>query len=188
MAPHVAVLLLAVFAAANAQSSCPNIVSRLGWGAKPAKQVEYIIKPVGIVIVHHTVSPICTSMNACAERVRSIQVQHMNNLKFEDIGYSFLVGGDGNVYEGRGWHKQGAHTRGYNKNSIGIALIGDFTDSLPSRPQLKALEKLLDCGRELKELSEDYKLLGARQVVATQSPGLALYQEIQNWPAWVEQP
>nr|AFD54029.1 PGRP-SA [Locusta migratoria] len=182
-----AALLLAACAVANAQN-CPNIVARRGWGAKPAKTVEYIIKPVHNVIIHHTVSPICTSMNSCAERVRSIQVLHMNNLKFEDIGYSFLVGGDGNVYEGRGWHKQGAHTRGYNKNSIGIALVGDFTDTLPPRAQLDALKKLLECGVQLGELSDDYQLLGARQVVATQSPGLALYQELQTWPAWVEQP
>jgi hypothetical protein len=38
-----------------------------------------------------------------------------------------LVGGDGNVYEGRGWHKVGAHTYGFNKRSVGIALIGEFT-------------------------------------------------------------
>lgn len=32
---------------------------------------------------------------------------------WDDIGYSFLVGQDGNVYEGRGWHHVGAHTQGY---------------------------------------------------------------------------
>lgn len=41
--------------------------------------------------------------------------------------FSFLIGGDGKVYEGRGWHKEGAHTYRYNKNSIGIAFIGTFT-------------------------------------------------------------
>jgi hypothetical protein len=29
-----------------------------------------------------------------------------------DIGYSFLIGGDGNVYEGRGWDRVGSHTIG----------------------------------------------------------------------------
>jgi hypothetical protein len=37
------------------------------------------------------------------------------------------VGGDGNVYEGRGWHQVGAHTYGFNKRSVGIALIGEFS-------------------------------------------------------------
>jgi len=39
---------------------------------------------------------------------------------------SFLIGGDGNVYEGCGWTREGAHTYGYNKKSVGIAFIGNF--------------------------------------------------------------
>lgn len=46
------------------------------------------------------------------------------DFNFADIGYNFMIGGDGNIYEGRGWHKQGAHTSGYNRGSIGIAYIG----------------------------------------------------------------
>lgn len=38
-----------------------------------------------------------------------------------------MIGGDGNVYEGAGFHKVGAHTRGYNSRSIGIAMIGNFS-------------------------------------------------------------
>lgn len=38
----------------------------------------------------------------------------------------FLIGGDGNVYEGCGWTHEGAHTYGYNKKSIGIGFIGNF--------------------------------------------------------------
>lgn len=43
---------------------------------------------------------------------------------------SFLIGSDGNVYEGAGWHKVGAHTRGYNTRSMGVALIGNFQSTL----------------------------------------------------------
>lgn len=42
------------------------------------------------------------------------------------IYFSFLIGGDGKVYEGVGFHKVGAHTRGYNTRSLGIAFIGNF--------------------------------------------------------------
>ena len=38
---------------------------------------------------------------------------------WSDIGYNFLVGEDGNIYEGRGWGKVGAHARGHNSDSIG---------------------------------------------------------------------
>ena len=39
---------------------------------------------------------------------------------------SFLIGGDGNVYEGTGWSKEGAHTYGWNKKSLGLVFIGNF--------------------------------------------------------------
>ncbi|XP_066995625.2 peptidoglycan-recognition protein 2 [Anabrus simplex] len=169
-------------------ANCPNIISRAGWGARSAKSVDYMIIPVQYAIIQHTDTPICTSMRECVERVASIQAYHMNTLGWDDIGFSFLVGGDGNVYEGRGWHKVGAHTKGFNKKGLGIVLIGNFNDALPPRAQLEAVKKLMECGVELGELSEDFKLLGHRQLVATQSPGVALYLEIQTWPQWVEQP
>ena len=43
-----------------------------------------------------------------------IQDWHINGNGWCDIGYSFLVGGDGNIYEGRGWDEIGAHTGGFN--------------------------------------------------------------------------
>ena len=36
---------------------------------------------------------------------------------------SFVVGSDGYVYEGRGWHWVGAHTLGHNSRGFGVALI-----------------------------------------------------------------
>lgn len=45
------------------------------------------------------------------------------------IYFSFIIGGDGKVYEGAGFHKVGAHTRGYNTRSLGIAFIGNFQGS-----------------------------------------------------------
>ena len=38
----------------------------------------------------------------------------MYYLGWPDIGYNYLVGEDGQAYEGRGWNKEGAHTYGYN--------------------------------------------------------------------------
>lgn len=46
---------------------------------------------------------------------------------YKSSSSSFLIGNDGNVYEGAGWNKVGAHTLGYNRKSIGIAFIGDFS-------------------------------------------------------------
>ena len=49
-----------------------------------------------------------------------------NFLLFPLPDLSFLVGQDGGVYEGVGWHTQGSHTYGYNDIGLGIAFIGNF--------------------------------------------------------------
>ena len=80
--------------------------------------------------------------------LRAIQADHMrrDNGTWMDIGYSFLIGGDGVVYEGRGWGKEGAHTKCYNRNAIGISFIGNFQDNNPSAAMIKAAQDLIKCG------------------------------------------
>ncbi|KAF2881225.1 hypothetical protein ILUMI_24949 [Ignelater luminosus] len=167
----------------NLPEICPNAVTREQWGGQAPEFINYTIFPIDYVIIHHTVSPSCTTKDSCSELVRNIQNYHMEpSLDFGDIGYNFLIGGDGKVYEGRGWHKEGAHTIGYNKNSIGIAFIGTFTNVAPPSVQLQAAKDLLECGVKLGELSENYKLYGGKQVISTESPGAKLFKKIKKWP------
>jgi len=51
----------------------------------------------------------------------------MDDRGWWDIGYNFLIGEDGNAYEGRGWDYVGAHAPGYNTQSIGICILGHFS-------------------------------------------------------------
>ncbi|MES1923634.1 hypothetical protein MHBO_005248, partial [Bonamia ostreae] len=55
--------------------------------------------------------------------------------------YSFLIGNDGNIYEGRGWNRVGAHTLDFNKVSLAASFIGNFTKQLPSAAALNANEE-----------------------------------------------
>ena len=65
--------------------------------------------PVSYAVIHHSESGACTSKTACISLVKGFQNYHMDSNGWSDIGYSFLVGEDGNIYEGRGWSKVGAH-------------------------------------------------------------------------------
>lgn len=38
---------------------------------------------------------------------------------YSDIGYSFMIGGNGEVFEGRGWDRTGGHTLNYNSIGYG---------------------------------------------------------------------
>ncbi|KAG8225493.1 hypothetical protein J437_LFUL014143, partial [Ladona fulva] len=106
------------------------------------------------------------------------------------ISERFLIGGDGDIFEGVGWRKAGNHTHGYNSNSLGIAFIGNFEHEGPGDLMMIALGKLLTCAVQKGELTADYKLLGQKQVSGTytKSPGRKLYDIIKRLPNWTASP
>ncbi|CAF0979494.1 unnamed protein product [Rotaria sordida] len=102
----------------GALTACPNIISRAEWGARPATVNVKLATPVPIVVIHHTTAANCTTKVECMARMKRIQNYHMDSQKWGDIGYNFLVGEDGNVYEGRGWNQliKCGVSRGYIKS------------------------------------------------------------------------
>lgn len=47
---------------------------------------------------------------------------HILSTGWPDIGYSFIIGEDGNIYDGRGWNTIGAHTYNHNYDGLGMQL------------------------------------------------------------------
>nr|QEI10595.1 peptidoglycan recognition protein isoform A [Bactrocera dorsalis] len=161
------------------------VVSKDEWYAEAEHDdIDKLKLPVQRVIIAHTASTSCENKVQCDARVLSVQAFHIHSNGWGDIGYNFLIGGDGLVYEGRGWYNQGAHTTGYNGNSICIAFIGTFNVEVPTEKDLKAAQLLIDEGVRLGVLTGNYRLYGARQLTATESPGKALYSIIMKWPHW----
>lgn len=164
-----------------------RIVSRTDWLAQPVEnELVKIRQPVPWVIISHTATESCNTQSECVLRVRLIQMFHIESKKWDDIGYNFLVAGDGSAYFGRGWDYVGAHTLGYNKYSIGISFIGTFNNDPPPKKQLDACIKLLDRGVALGKLAKNYKLFAHRQLASTLSPGDKLFDIIQEWPHFVK--
>lgn len=162
-----------------------RIVTRNEWLAQPPKEVLTPLKlPVNRVIIAHTATEGCTTQTSCVYRVRFIQEQHIGSQNFGDIGYNFLIGGDGNVYEGRGWLTVGAFLIGQNSKSEGIAFIGNYNNLAPTDEQMQTLEALLENGVKKGYITSDFKLYGARQWQATQSPGIKLYERLQKHKHW----
>lgn len=118
--------------------------------------------------------------------MRLIQTFHIESRGWYDIGYNFLVGGDGSAYYGRGWDYVGAHTKGYNKYSVGIAFIGTFNNDNPPRRQIEACQKLIKQGVVEGKLAKDYKLFAHRQLMSSLSPGDKVYDIIKEWPHFVK--
>ncbi|XP_049870252.1 peptidoglycan recognition protein-like [Pectinophora gossypiella] len=163
-----------------------NVVSKKDWGGLDPVHVEYLPRPLDLVIIQHTVTSTCSTDDSCATILRNIQNNQMDNLKFWDIGMSFLIGSNGKVYEGSGWLHVGAHTYGYNRKSIAISFIGNYNDDKPTPEALEAAKALIKCGIERGHLKPNTHVVGHRQLIATESPGQRLYTEIRRWPEWLE--
>lgn len=103
-------------------------MTRKEWGARPPLDEVKFSGKIPFVIIHHTYIPsACYTTESCIKAMRSMQDVHQLENGWSDIGYSFLIGGDGKVYVGRGYNVVGAHAPKYNDKSIGICLIGDWT-------------------------------------------------------------
>lgn len=164
-----------------------QIISRDEWLARPPRNKTMLVLPVPFVVLGNTATEECSEKAMCLLRANTIQSLHMDIRKWDDIGYNFLIGNDGYVYEGRGWNHQGAHTKGFNKVSLGISFLGHFVNHLPTEKALVALKLLLEEGVKLKILAEDYVIYGQCQLRSEiKSPGQKLYEEIMTFDRWRE--
>ncbi|CAH0725282.1 unnamed protein product, partial [Brenthis ino] len=154
------------------------------WEGSPSKRQIELVKPVTLVVVQHTVTKECSTDADCEKIANGIRSFQINDVKFDDIGQSFLIGGNGKVYEGAGW-RVGAHTLGYNDKSISMSFLGDFREKLPSEQALKAAQDFLSCSVDNNNLNGEYYLVGHMQLSATLSPGATLQSHIETWPHWL---
>lgn len=135
------------------------------------------------VVVHQTATPHCVNHASCAGVVRGIQNAHFIHKNYNDIGYHFLIGGNGLIYEGRGWRIQGELSPNFNTRALSIALIGNFDNVLPDIRALNAFQALVTCGYNRQYLHRNFKYVGHRQInTNTICPGKALMRYMVTWP------
>lgn len=70
--------------------------------------------------------------------VRDIRKWHKAR-GWRDIGYHYYITRDGKIHKGRKDSMQGAHTKGKNRNSLGVCYEGSY---FPSMKQINSLIKL----------------------------------------------
>lgn len=164
--------------------SMPTVpyVSRDVWSANPPRSVDKFPGPIPFVIIHHSYEPaVCYTPAECISAMQTMQRFHQQDRGWNDIGYSFGIGGDGRIYQGRGFNVVGAHAPRYNDKSVGICLIGDWTVDLPPKNMLEAVKTLIDYGVRMNIIASNYTLIGHRQTRPTECPGDRLFKEIQSW-------
>ncbi|WP_405597696.1 MULTISPECIES: N-acetylmuramoyl-L-alanine amidase [unclassified Streptomyces] len=126
----------------------PPITSRAGWGADESLSPdpsEYN-PDVKAVFVHHSDGTNDYSCADSASIVRGIYAYHTQTNGWNDIGYNFLVDKCGTIFEGRkgGVDRPvlGAHTYGWNRESAGIAVLGDHTSTGATNAALASVARI----------------------------------------------
>lgn len=134
---------------AMSTAGAPPIVSRAAWLADESlrRDEPTLSDELRMAHVHHTAGTNTYSRIEAPAVVRAIQVFHVKGNGWDDIGYNALVDRFGTVYEGRygGLDRGvvGAHARGFNTGSFGVAVMGEYTRVDPPKPAVDALVRTL---------------------------------------------
>jgi len=101
---------------------------RKRYQTRALSQIEYLV-------IHHTAtSPQIT--------LRLIAEFHVENLDWPGIGYHFEIGPEGNITQCNRLETISYHAGEWNPVSVGICLIGNFEESLPTNAQLESASHL----------------------------------------------
>lgn len=169
----------------------PKMIDQSVWRiGLNAPDFERIIHDVHNVIIHHSATSNLVTDYTSA--IRSIYLYHTEVRRWSDIGYNYVIAANGNIYKGRdpGANEQdlvmGAHFCASNRGTMGICMLGTFTEIAPTDTAFASLEKLLvwklgkddldALGQYAHPLNDELNVIsGHRDGCATECPGEVLY-------------
>jgi hypothetical protein len=100
------------------------------------------------IVIHHTAGSNSYTQAQVPGIIAGHCLYHVNGRGWDDIGYNFLVDKFGTVWEGRTGSKtspvQGAHTGGFNSQTQGIAMMGNFDSIAPTDATITGLKAMLN--------------------------------------------
>ncbi|HEX9804965.1 MAG TPA: peptidoglycan recognition family protein [Candidatus Dojkabacteria bacterium] len=188
-----------------------NIITREEWGGPSDSAWEPDYHDINRIVVHHTATGV--DLADPANTVRAIYYEHRdrcsNNIgrapyncdysfTWSDIGYNYLIDPYGNIYEGRvgGNGTRAAHAPP-NQRSIGISLLGNFTNQGPTVEAVNSAISLIAVLMNWNEMNADFNpggngtqdtgIYGHRNVNATACPGTHLYNSLPHIGFWANQ-
>ena len=128
-----------------------------------------------LIVIHHTGNPVDDDLSA-----EQIHWTHLA-IGWAGIGYHYVIRKDGTIEEGRPEWAMGSHAEGFNWNSVGIHLCGNFQYVEPTPQQIESAAYLIGY------LCDKYSLIptaetvkGHRDLNATACPGENLYNILQT--------
>lgn len=158
------------------------IVPRARWAQAAIGKNRQALGAVTRITIHHTGEHPGMVGKSDVQIVQAIDRYHREGKKWAAIGYHYLIGHDGQIFEGRPATIQGAHVSGANEHNLGISCIGDFHRALPPARQLQALHGFLDAQRRRYGVGAA-RTYGHRDLGQSICPGDALHRWLQHYKA-----
>lgn len=169
------------------------------------------MREVNRIVLHHTAESLDTIADD-ETLLRAIYQYHTN--KWGDIGYNYIIGQRGKIYEGRagGDYVVGAHVLGNNNGSVSISTIGNFQNIHLNRDQRAGLETAISyvatkygitlsaavmgfhpcsgttCGEVSGYEQMSLGLVGHRDLTPTACPGNNIHSEIPGFITKLDRP
>ena len=131
------------------------------------------MRKIDKLIIHCSATP-----EGRAVTVQDIDKWHREK-GYNGIGYHYVIGLNGEVWEGRDINLIGAHTQGQNANSIGVCYIGGCDKSMKAKDTRTAAQKvaLLNLVKELKKQFPTATIHGHNEFAAKACPSF----DVKSW-------
>lgn len=129
------------------------------------------------IIVHSTATP--KGMNATA---KDIDRWHRQK-GYDCIGYHFVILRNGQIQAGRAVDAVGAHCKGHNTNTIGVAYVGGLNEDKQSADTRTGAQKIslnILLGNLVKQYPTIRKISGHRDYCNTACPSFDASAEYQH--------
>ena len=137
-----------VLSSAHAAIAWPTIHRRREWGAneKLRTSAPRYNDTIRSGFVHHTAGTNNYSPADVPKMIRGVYAYHVKGRGWSDIGYNFVVDKFGRTWEGRAGGVEravlGAHTGGFNRDTFGVAALGNFEKAQPTPAMLAAIAQV----------------------------------------------
>lgn len=159
------------------------VLSRNAWQAVPAaRELMSAQDKIKGIVIHHTAGR--TPVEADEPMIlKNIQSFHMNDMKWGDIAYHYLIAPSGKIYEGRNPKFTGDSGTKYHTNGLlMICFVGTYDKRLPTPKARYSLKKLIKNRLAYYRLVES-NVCCHRDLAQTDCPGNALYAwvQLQKW-------
>jgi hypothetical protein len=130
----------------------PKFMTRTEWGCPWGQtagpnMADLASTDVTILVVHHSFEP-GNNVTDWPAAVRGVWNFHVMSNGWSDIGYNWLIDPNGTIYQGRAWigeneDTRGAHFCGANTNTMGVCMLGNYSQISAPEPALASLVQLL---------------------------------------------